>query len=262
MNLAAASSPEPESSSTAINEHKAAEARGVSPWRTVFSLVIVAICLRFLPAYVAPQWAVDSANSANTALSHLDSYQRDPWGNHWAFKYVGQPAIPGDTSYFALHRRYSTGPNGKDEAGGGDDRFVGQLSGASVVALTGLWFLPYGLAIWAWILVLRIARRVQDRVLGWAELRWALLTGGPAAALALSYTWWGSDNSIWRDLLQGQSGSLLGWRASLVGAVVTAFFVAGWALSRPPKRAEDHEPELEARPPGPAQGPTGGAGNP
>lgn len=211
------------------------------------SLVGVALVVQFLPSCVAPRFAVDRAKAADRQIyRRLDTRGADPWGNNWRWTLNGPARLvftaPGG---LAPNREYSCGQNGVDEFTAGDDLFVQEVSGPWTVLLVGLWLLPPGLYLLSWILALRIARRAKERALGWRELGWAALTGGPAAAFALGYAWWGSDNDVWRGLLANQGGSLLGWRTSLVGAVVAALFVGGWALSRPPRRAEGWDEEFE-----------------
>jgi hypothetical protein len=192
-------------------------------------MLCLAIVVQFMPAYLAPRFALERAQVAEWVYERLNASGRDPWGNH--FRWYG---------WWRSTARYSCGPNGLDEKGLGDDlklRPLEEFSAPWIACLFLLWCLPGLLCAAGWVLVVRVARRAHDRSLGWRELGWALVTGGPLAAFAAGYGWWGSDNRAWRDLMAGQGG-LVGWRLSLTGSVVAALFVAGWALSRPPRRAE------------------------
>lgn len=193
-------------------------------------LLCLALSLHFLPAYLAPSFALERSQVADEVYDHLNTYGKDPWGNHFRW-------YPG----WNVQERYSSGPNGLDEGGLGDDLTLRPIESFNPLwfgFLFCLWCLPSGLCLAMWLLVLRAARRARDRSLGWRELGWAALTGGPLAAFAAGYTWWGSNNWTWKKLLTGQSG-LLGWRLSMTGSVVVALFVAGYLLSRPSRRSEE-----------------------
>jgi len=207
--------------------------------RKVASLALcLALVIQFLPAYVAPRFALERSQVAEQAYRRLNTTGNDPWGN--------------DFRWLDFWDRYSVGPNGLDENTQGDDlklRRFEEFASPWIAFLFFLWALPFALYASVWLLVLRAARNATERSLGWRELGWAALTGGPLALFAAGYAWWGSDNRAWRDLLAGQGGGLLGWRLSLTGSVVAALFVGGWALSRPPRRPEGWtEPEAEAAP--------------
>ena len=216
--------------------------------RTVSVLLCLAFAIQFLPAYVAPRLAVERSQVASEVYHRLNTWGKDPWGNSWRW----HPSARNRHGDFDV--RYSCGPNGQDEEGAGDDLFLREIDEFAtpwIAFLFLLWVLPFLLSVCVWLLVLRAARRARERSLGWRELGWAALTGGPLALFAAGYAWWGSDNLAWRDLLAGQGGGLVGWRLSLTGSVVAALFVGGWALSRPPRRPEGWaEPEAEATPAG------------
>jgi hypothetical protein len=223
-----------------------------SPWRRAAFVIVTGLALQFLPLYLAPSLAVQRAWIVDQEVyRRLATRGSDPWGNSWR---RGPPPGESGPDYIVYGYPYSCGPNGLAEEGKGDDLYVDdEFSSPWTAVLVGVWFLPFALYLLAWGLVLRLARRAEDRALGWRELGWAGLTGGPAAAFALGYAWWGSDNAAWQDLLATQQGgSLLGWRASLVGGVVGALFVAGWALSRPPRRAAAWAEDSSALPPLPS----------
>ncbi len=204
-------------------------------------LVCAALAIQFLPPYVAPRLAVERSQVASEVYRHLNTWGRDPWGNSWRWEI--------SRSHRGRHVQYSAGANGRDEGGGGDDLVLRELDEFAVpwvAFLFLLWSLPFALCACAWLLILRAARRAEERSLGWRELGWAALTGGPLALFAAAYAWWGSDHRTWRDLSAGQGGGLLGWRLSLTGSVVAALFVAGWALSRPPRRREGWSDSAQA----------------
>ena len=231
-------------SSLSSEGREAPAPRGLFSTRRLISVIGCAAAIQFLPAYAAPRLAVERSQVSSEVYRRVNTWGRDPWGNSWRWRLPNPP--PDD------YKQYSTGPNGRDEGGAGHDlllRGLNEFASPWIAFLFLLWTLPFGLCVVAWLLVLRAARRAEERSLGWRELSWAALTGGPLAAFAAGYAWWGSDHRTWRDLLAGQGGGLLGWRLSLTGSVVAALFLGGWALSRPPRRSEGwSEPEPEATP--------------
>ena len=149
--------------------------KSADPGRAALALFSTAAVLCLLASLAPPDAAVSLAYSARRAWGLCDlggqlllpEWGVDPWGNSWRWGYKSQA----DKDFVANNdpteegvnwpdlSPYSTGPNGVDEAGLGDDIFPRHSTPPVCILEFATWTGPYSLSFLAWILVVRDPRR-------------------------------------------------------------------------------------------------------
>jgi hypothetical protein len=221
--------------------------------------IVGTLVVRPIQRAIAPQFAVDAAfwsDFQEILLQFGDAQPRDPWGQLWqrrdvaiseadelqrARRFVVRGSYSGSSGPTEEYAQaiYSSGPNGVDEGGAGDDLYPSASAPGLALAIA---YARAGLLGLAFVALVWLAGTLSRRRGALGEAIVILLMAVIPTVLAVSVVVWAQSARATRELIPRSPIALLPVPVVACGSVALVALMASAALriaSRPRERSAD-----------------------